>query len=191
MRFWLLFVPLAVVIHPSFAQVPASTVERPVGQATALAVAPTVDGDVAGDAAWEGARPIDRFWQIQPSSGQPASQRTEVFVGFTDRALYIGMIAHDSEPLEIISTDSRRDASLEETDSFRVLIDGLLDRQNGYVFGTNPASLEYDGQVSREGQNQNFSGGEGGVNLNWDAPWTVRSAVSDIGWSTEMEIPFT
>jgi hypothetical protein len=190
-RFWLLFVPLAVVIHPSFAQVPASTVERPVGQATALEVAPTVDGDVAGDAAWEDARPIDRFWQIQPSSGQPASQRTEVFVGFTDRALYIGMIAHDSEPLEIISTDSRRDASLEETDSFRVLIDGLLDRQNGYVFGTNPASLEYDGQVSREGQNQNFSGGEGGVNLNWDAPWTVRSAVSNIGWSTEMEIPFT
>ena len=29
------------------------------------------------------------------------------------------------------------------------------------------------------------------ANLNWDAPWTVKSAVSDIGWSTEMEIPFT
>jgi len=192
MRSVLSFVPLAfLAIQPAFAQVSASTADRPVGYATAFAIVPTVDGDVIGDPAWEGGRPIDRFWQIQPSAGQSVSQRTVVLVGFTDRALYIGMVAYDDEPLEIISTDSRRDASLDETDSFRVLIDGLLDRQNGYVFGTNPAGLEYDGQVSREGTNQNFSGGEGGVNLNWDAPWTVRSAASEIGWSTEMEIPFT
>ncbi len=191
MRFVLPLVSLALFIDPVLAQVPASTVERPVGQAFALASAPALDGNVAGDPAWQGAQALDRFWQIQPSAGQPVSQRTEIFVGFTDRALYIGMIAYDDEPLAIISTDSRRDSSLDDTDSFRVLIDGLLDRQNGYVFGTNPASLEYDGQVAREGTNQIISGGEGGVNLNWDASWTVRSAVSDIGWSTEMEIPFT
>jgi hypothetical protein len=71
------------------------------------------------------------------------------------------------------------------------LIDGLLDRQNAYVFGTNPTGVEFDGQVSREAQGQSISGGEGGFNLNWDTSWTVRSAVSDIGWSAEMEIPFT
>jgi hypothetical protein len=191
MRFAWTFVLLALCIDPVVAQVSASTAERPVGQANALSTAPTIDGNVNGDAAWQGARAIDRFWQIQPSSGSPASQRTEVFVGFTDRALYIGMIAYDDEPLAIISTDSRRDSSLDDTDSFRVLIDGLLDRQNGYVFGTNPAGLEYDGQVAREGTSQVISGGEGGVNLNWDASWTVRSATSDIGWSTEMEIPFS
>jgi hypothetical protein len=182
---------LAAVAGPGVAQVSAPQAERPVGQATALGGAPTIDGDVAGDPAWQAARRIDRFWQIQPNAGEAASQRTEVVVGYTDTALYIGVIAYDDEPLEIISTDSRRDSSLDETDSFRVLIDGLLDRQNGYVFGTNPAGIEFDGQVSREGQNQNISGGEGGLNLNWDTPWTVRSAVSDIGWSAEMEIPFT
>jgi uncharacterized protein DUF5916 len=182
---------LAAAADPASGQLSSSSTDRPVSQANPLAAPPTIDGNVAGDAAWQGARPIDRFWQIQPSAGQPASQRTEVFIGFTADALYIGVIAHDDEPLEIISTDSRRDSSLDETDSFRVLIDGLLDRQNGYVFGTNPAGIEFDGQVAREGQNQIISGGEGGLNLNWDTSWTVRSQVSDIGWSTEMEIPFT
>ena len=170
------------------AQLPS---ERPVARAVALESAPLLDGDVLNDPAWAGVQPIDQFWQIQPSAGQPASQRTEVFVGFTDRALHIGVVAYDDQPLAIVSTDSRRDSSLDDTDSFRVLIDGLLDRQNGYVFGTNPAGIEYDGQVSREAQGQSISGGEGGFNLNWDAPWEVRARISDIGWSAEMEIPFT
>jgi hypothetical protein len=182
---------LAAAVQPVLAQFQALSVERPVAQATVLTEAPTIDGNVTGDPAWGEARAITGFSQIQPSYGQPASQRTEVFVGVTDRALYIGVMAYDDEPLQIISTDSRRDSSLDDTDSFRVLIDGLLDRQNAYVFGTNPAGIEYDGQVVREGNNQIISGGEGGLNLNWNAPWTVKSLVSDEGWSTEMEIPFT
>lgn len=149
-----------------------------------------MDGNVIGDSAWAGAVPIDDFWQIQPQAGQPASQRTEVYVGYTDEALHIGFIAYDDEPLGIISTDSRRDASLDDTDSVRVLIDGLFDRQNGYVFGTNPAGIEFDGQVAREGQGQ-FAGGGGGFNQDWDTSWTVATSVSEMGWSAEMEIPFT
>jgi hypothetical protein len=190
-RLALAAIGLVATVEPALAQFQALAVDRPVGQATALEVAPTIDGNVMGDPAWREARAITGFSQIQPSYGQPASQRTEVFVGFTERALYIGVMAYDAEPLEIISTDSRRDSSLDDTDSFRVLIDGFLDRQNGYVFGTNPAGIEYDGQVVREGNNQIISGGEGGLNLNWNAPWTVKSMVTDDGWSTEMEIPFT
>ncbi|HLF10683.1 MAG TPA: DUF5916 domain-containing protein [Gammaproteobacteria bacterium] len=190
-RLSLLGVCIAAFTEPSIAQDGSSLSTRPVARASALATAPVVDGNVIDDPAWRGAAPIDQFWQIQPSAGQAASQRTEVFVGFTDRALHIGVIAYDEEPLEILSTDSRRDSSLEDTDSFRVLIDGLLDRQNGYVFGTNPAGIEFDGQVSREGQGQFMPGSESGFNLNWDTSWTVEAAISDIGWSAEMQIPFT
>lgn len=179
-----------VVCAPGATQEPAAAASQPVARAVELATAPVVDGNVIGDPAWSDAVPIDEFWQIQPRAGQPASQRTEVFVGFTDEALHIGVIAYDDEPLRIISTDSRRDSSLDDTDSFRVLIDGLLDRQNGYVFGTNPAGIEFDGQVAREGQGQ-FAGGGGGFNQDWDTSWTVEAAVSDVGWSAEMEIPFT
>jgi uncharacterized protein DUF5916 len=162
----------------------------PTMSATRLLQAPVVDGQVLGDDAWSGAEPATGFWQIQPDDGQPASQDTEVFVGFTDDALYIAVIAYDDDPSAIIVTDSRRDSSLDDTDSFFVVIDGLLDRQNGYVFGTNAAGLEYDGQVTNEGIGD-FQSGGGGFNLNWDGIWTVRSRISERGWSTEMKIPFT
>ncbi len=164
---------------------------RPTARAHALTIEPVIDGNVLDDPAWRGVEPITGFSQIQPNAGQPASQKTEVFVGFTATALHIAVVAYDDNPLEIITTDSRRDSSLNDTDSFRVIIDGLLDRQNGYVFGTNAAGMEFDGQVSREGAGQFIPGGADGLNLNWDAPWTVKASVSDIGWSAEMEIPFT
>jgi len=164
---------------------------RPVATANALSSEPVIDGNVLDDPAWRGATAITGFWQTQPNAGRPASQDTEVYVGYTSSALVIAVVAYDDEPLEIISTDSRRDSSLDDTDSFRVLIDGLLDRQNGYIFGTNPAGIEFDGQVTREGAGQFVPGGDNGFNLNWDAPWTVKARVSDIGWSAEMRIPFT
>lgn len=164
---------------------------RPVARAHALTIEPVIDGNVADDPAWRGVEPITGFKQIQPNAGEPASQRTEVFVGFTATALHIAVIAYDDEPLEIITTDTRRDSSLDDTDAFRVIIDGLMDRQNGYVFGTNSSGMEFDGQVSREGAGQFIPGGADGLNLNWDAPWVVKASISDIGWSAEMEIPFT
>ena len=180
-----------LVAGNAIAQVLDSTAPRPIAQANELTSAPVVDGNVLDDPAWRTAEPITDFWQIQPNAGQAASQRTAVYIGYTDTAIHIGVVAYDDEPLEIISTDTRRDSSLDNTDSVKIMIDGLLDRQNGYIFGTNPSGVEYDGQVDREGAGQFVFGGEGGFNLNWDAPWTVRSEVSDIGWSAEMEIPFT
>ena len=118
-------------------------------------------------------------------------KKTEIYIGFTDTALHIGVVAYDDEPFEIITTDTRRDSSLDDTDAIKIAIDGLLDRQNAFVFGTNSAGLQLDGQVNREGAGQFISGGDSGLNLNWDAPWTVEAAISDIGWSAEFEIPFS
>ncbi len=180
-----------VMLSPVLAQSGTAPTPQPVAQANPLTESPVIDGNVLDDPAWRDAVPITDFWQIQPNVGRPVSQRTAVYVGYTDAALHIAVVAYDDKPGEILSTDSRRDSSLDDTDSFRVLIDGLMDRQNGYVFGTNPAGIEFDGQISREGTGQFIRGGDGGFNLNWDAPWTVRSAISDIGWSAEMQIPFT
>lgn len=181
----------AVIVSPVYAQDGSPNSPRPVAEAFALTIEPVLDGNVVDDPAWIGARAISDFWQTQPNAGRPATQKTEVFVGFTETAMHIAVIAHDDKPLEIITTDTRRDSSLDDTDAFRVAIDGLLDRQNAYVFGTNSAGVEFDGQVNREGQSQSVTGGDGGLNLNWDAPWSVKSAVSDIGWSAEFRIPFS
>jgi hypothetical protein len=168
--------------------------------ATAMKVpeAPTVDGDVLGDPAWANALPISAFTQEQPNEGQPSSERTEVRVIFTNDTLYIGAVMYDSDPSGIIISDARRDAPLDDTDSFQMIVDTYRDRQNGFVFGTNPAGIEYDGQVTNEGQGGGGlgfgsmqSGGSGsGFNINWDAAWTVRAKIGEHGWSAEFAIPF-
>ena len=128
--------------------------------------------------------------QVQPSPGTPASKKTEVYVGFTDTALWIGFIAHDDNPDGIIVSEGRRDSSLNETDSFRFVIDGFLDKQNGYVFGTNPTSMQYDAQVIKEGGSGQFTRNVGIFDENWDGSWEVAAVVGDFGWSAEFEIPF-
>ena len=194
----LLFVSAATALAqpatPSAA--PAGTAN--VASASKAPEAPTLDGDVLGDPAWAQATPITTFWQEQPNEGQPASERTEVRVIFTADTLYIGAVLYDSDPSGIIVSDARRDSPLDDTDSFQMIVDTYRDRQNGFVFGTNPAGIEYDGQVTNEGQGggglgfgQMQSGGSGsGFNINWDGAWTVRSKISEHGWSAEFAIPF-
>jgi len=176
---------------PIFAAAQQRPATPPTMDAYALAAAPAIDGDVLGDSAWRGVVPATDFWQIRPDDGQAATQRTEVFVGFTATSLYVGVVAYDDDPGAIIVTDSRRDSSLDNTDAFLFIIDGVLDRQNGFVFGTNAAGIEYDGQVTKEGTGGNAAFGVGGINLNWDATWQVQAGIGEYGWSAEFEIPLT
>ena len=165
---------------------------RPVLNSNQLSSTPILDGNILNDAAWSGAEAASNFTQIQPNEGASATQKTEVYVGYTESAIYIGLVAYDDNPAGIIVADSRRDSKLSETDSFQVVIDGLLDRQNGFVFGTNPAGIEYDGQVTKEGGSGSgqFSSGGGAFNLEWNGSWKVVSKITDFGWTSEMEIPF-
>ena len=163
----------------------------------AAAAAPVVDGDVLGDPAWADVPFATGFRQTNPDEGQPATERTEVRVLFTADTLYVGVVCYDRDPDAIIVTDSRRDSSLSDSDSFQLIFDTFLDKQNGFVFGTSPAGQEYDGQVVNEGVGGSgmgrggaSRGGGGGFNLNWDGVWQVRAQVSDIGWSAEFGIPF-
>jgi hypothetical protein len=159
---------------------------------------PKVNGRV-DEPAWARVEPYTQFTQQEPNEGAPASERTEVRV-LVDRAtLYIGIIAFDSDPQGVLVTQSKRDGDLNETDSVQVLLDTFNDNQNGFVFGTNPLGIEYDGQVAAEGQTGGFSARAGssgsqrgqisGFNANWDGDWTVRAQITERGWETEMAIP--
>jgi len=171
-----------------------------VSGAVSVEVAPKLDGDVLGDPAWASVTPVDGFLQSAPDAGQPATERTEVRVVFTADTIFFGVVCYDSDPSGIIATDSRRDSTLRNSDSFQLVLDTFSDQQNGFVFGTSPAGQEYDGQVINEGGGRGgFGGGGGGgfsrgsgggFNLNWDGAWQVRTAISDVGWSAEFAIPF-
>src|SRR5262245_9303653 len=158
---------------------------------TRITEPPTIDG-VLDDRAWDAAAPVNDFVQAEPTEGSPATERTDVRLLFDDNAIYIGVMCYDSEPSQIVTTDSRRDSRLNDMDSFQIIFDTYFDRPIGFIFGTNALGMEYDAQVRNEGETQSSgppslgrtSGGSGGgLNVNWDGAWTVKSQISDKGWS--------
>ena len=189
----MLTVRQVVVQSPS----PADTAAAfPSAVAVHSETAPFLDGVVLADPAWARAVPATAFWQTQPDEGEPASERTEVRVIFTETTLCFGVVCYDRDAASITVSGSRRDSSLDDGDSIQIILDTFRDQQSGFVFGTTPAGQEYDGQVvdageGRVGRSSTTSSGSGaGYNGNWDGVWEVRTTVSDVGWSAEFALPF-
>jgi len=169
------------------------------GAVTVVQRPPVLDGRL-DDEAWRGAPVYDGFVQRELREGQPVSERTEVRLVTDGEALYIGAWLFDREPGGIVPGEKIRDVSLDNSDYFAIILDTFLDRQNGFVFATTPAGVEYDGQVVKEGegggitvtgQTRQQSGSMGGFNLNWDGSWTVRTSSDSAGWYAEFRIPYS
>ncbi|HLA91093.1 MAG TPA: DUF5916 domain-containing protein [Gemmatimonadaceae bacterium] len=169
------------------------------GTARVVSTAPTVDGRL-NERVWAEAESLTDFLQREPSESAPVSERTVVRI-LTDReALYVGAWLLDRHPTAIVPGEKVRDGTLTNSDYFAVILDTFFDRQNGFIFATTPAGIEYDGQIIREGegggvfqsgQNRAQVGAMGGFNLNWDGSWTVASSADSLGWYAEMRIPFS
>ena len=196
------FTLLGFVLAAQTAAAQGEVRPRPVATANSVAEGPTLDGDVLQDRVWQQALATEGFWQTTPDDGQAASERTEVRILYSATTLYIGVVCYDRSPQSIVASDSRRDSSLDNTDSFQIIFDTFRDGQSGFVFGTNPAGIELrrTGRLERDraagvecraGATRNQQAGSGGgFNLNWDGAWEVRTKVGDFGWSAEFAIPF-
>jgi hypothetical protein len=195
---------LTLSASPTLAQILATTATPSAnaareGAARQLGTAPVIDGKL-DEPIWRQAELFSGFTQREPTPGVPSSERTEVRI-FTDpEALYVGAWLFDSRAAEIVLGEKVRDAQLNASDYFVFILDTYRDRQNGFVFGTTPAGIEYDGQVTREGEGGGvFQSGQtraqvgtmGGFNLNWDGSWTVATSRDEKGWYAEFRIPFT
>ena len=172
MRFIVFLLLLGGCCTPAWAQ------ERPVAAAVRITAPPIIDG-LLDDEAWGRANPLAGFVQAEPFEGQPASESTEVRLVYDDQAVYVGVTLHDSNPAQIVTTDSRRDASLDDMDSFQIILDTFRDEQNGFVFGTNPAGIQYDAQVRDQGD----------ATETWDGSWDVQTNITETGWTAEFRIP--
>ena len=163
-------------------------------------IPPVLDGRVDEDI-WRTVQPHSTFTQTDPIEGAPASERTEVRVLFDKTTLYIGVVCFDSDPSRIVVSQNRRDADLTETDAIIIVLDTFNDSQNAFVFGTNAIGIEYDGQVSGEGQTSGIAPIQSGLggsqrgtissfNPNWDGDWRVKASITARGWEAELAIPF-
>jgi hypothetical protein len=169
-----------------------------VAHAAAVEAGPTIDGAL-DESAWNAATALESFVQHEPLEGQPPNERTEVRILYDGDAVYIGARMFDSNPSGIRLGENRRDANLQDADALLVVLDTYHDHQNAFVFGTTPVGIEYDGQVTKDGQSglptgrraQAGAGAGGGFNLNWDGSWEVATSIDEDGWFAEFRIPFS
>src|SRR5258705_5814632 len=80
--------------------------------------APSIDGDLS-DPAWAKAEAIDEFYQVEPDTGQPGSERTVVRFLYDGQNLYVGVYAYDKEPDKIVASNRTRDGNLNVDDTIR------------------------------------------------------------------------
>ena len=141
--------------------------------------APVIDG-LLDDAAWQTAAIVDDLHEIQPIEYDPASERTVIYLTYTDDALYVGAMLYDSEPDQITARILRQGELLWPDDYFSVIIDPFHDRRSGYRFLTNPNGIRQEGIYANVTDTQ----------WDWQGIWHTASTRTDEGWITEFEIPF-
>ena len=136
-----------------------------------------IDGRLT-EAVWQGTG-ADDFTQRNPLDGKPASERSEVWVAFDDKALYVAARLFDSEPAKIVGLLGRRDDDL-DSDWFTFAVDPYLDRRSGFSFSVNPAGSIIDRTLYNDEWDD----------TTWDGIWESAARIDDKGWTVEMRIPY-
>lgn len=140
---------------------------------------PKIDGYL-DDPAWKLASVVTEFYQREPNNGQPISEKTEVYVCYGEKHLYIGFRCFD-DPDKITAKELKRDISLGEDDRVQVIIDTYNDKRNGFWFQVGPRGSIGDALVSENGAV---------FNKQWDGLFDGKAKIQDFGWEAEMAIPF-
>jgi uncharacterized protein DUF5916/cellulose/xylan binding protein with CBM9 domain len=145
-----------------------------------LSVAPVIDGKL-DEPVWQEGNLLDGFIQFEPEIGQPASERTEVRVGYDSHNLYFGILCYDREPAKILASAMRVDSEMSQDDSITIVLDTFHDRRNGFLLAVNPLGGKTDALLRNEGEE---------VNVDWDGLWDVATQRDSLGWTVEIAIPF-
>ena len=120
------------------------------------------------------------YIQYVPNNGQPATEKTEVWIGYDESALYVGARMWDSEPNLIVSRIGRRDEN-DHSDLFEIIIDSYHDKRTGFSFQINPAGAINDETY----YNDSFT------ERSWDGIWEGKTRIDNQGWTAELRIPYS
>jgi hypothetical protein len=139
--------------------------------------------------AWEGKlAAVTGFIQRSPDNGQPATETTDVLLGYDQHALYIIFIAHDRHPEAIRARLERRDSILEklqtstvDEDYVGIYLDTFHDGRRAYQFACNPLGVQSDSLYSEDADS---------VNTAFDSVWKSQGKLTPDGYVVLMTIPF-
>lgn len=126
-------------------------------------------------------RPISDFIQLEPRNGEPATEKTEVWLAFDAKQIYVSMRVWESRPERMVVNEMRRDSNnIRLGESIWFAFDTFHDRRNAVQFEVNPLGGRTDAQSTNERQ----------YNPDWNLVWDLSVGTFDGGWTLEAAIPF-
>ncbi len=157
---------------PSFGQVNIQRVTSPPPLEDFLQMKPSP--------AWEGKlAKVDRFIQRTPSDGEPTTHRTEAYLGYDEKDLYVIFICFDSEPQKIRARLSHREDVFDD-DAVEVMLDTFHDHRRAYAFFSNALGVQADA-LWTEGQ---------GFDPSFDTVFSTDAKLTPEGFVVRFAIPF-
>ena len=139
-----------------------------------------VDGKL-DDSGWKNTETTSDFWMVTPADTSHAQLKTEARFTYDDNFLYFSAINYQASQAPYIVESLKRDFNFGRNDNLWLILEPFNDLTNGWVFGTNAAGAQFDGQI-----------GEGTImNQNWDNRWLSQTSFDGKSWTLEMAIPFS
>jgi hypothetical protein len=151
---------------------------RPELRARHALMPPKLDG-ILDDEVWSGAPlPLDTWVSYNPMRGEPATQRTNVWVAYDESAIYFAFKCFDTEPARIRTTISRRDTAWND-DWVAISLDSTRAGQVAYHMFVNPSGMQMDG----------LNTGSNGEDMAPDWVWQSAGKVGPDGYTVEVRVP--
>lgn len=131
------------------------------------------------EAVWGQVVPLDGMQVITPDTLAPASHPTETRIFYTERGIYVGVMAFQP-PESLVARMTPRDTQLER-DGFVIGVDASGEGLYGYFIRVNLGDSKTDGTIAPERS----------INLQWDGSWDAVTREHEQGWVAELFIPWS
>ena len=184
---WLLALMVCTTAHLFGDAVSPSPTEFHTVQIPRITAAPTLDEflNMEPPERWRGKlAKVDHFVQRVPSDGAPVSQRTEAYLGYDDKNLYVIFVCFDSEPQKLRARLSRREDIFDD-DTVEIILDTFHDHRHAYAFNVNALGVQADA-LWTEGPGQ----GNDNFDPSFDTVWDSAGKLTGRGYVVWMAIPF-
>lgn len=142
---------------------------------------PKIDG-ILDDIQWKGVPALNDFLQYSPNNGEQPKEKSEAWIGYDNKALYIAAKFYDSKPDEISRLISARDEiEMHITDLVSLVISPFDDNNNALSFVVSSTGVQLDRKCLPDGS----------IDVSWDAIWESATSITDDGWMVEIKIPYS
>jgi len=108
---------------------------------------------------------VTGFVQRVPHDGAAVSQRTEAYLGYDQKNLYVVFVCFD-DPGKVRARKSRRE-DVTDDDTVEIMLDTFHDRRRAYAFQINPLGVQWDA-IWSETPHEEVGGN---FDTSWDTVW--------------------